>query len=100
MLPLTLASLVPAPGALTNVTLVGTRFDYTGLRAQWSSHCVVYLLFSQAVARRQDRFAPERAFPLECATSSLKFFPEPNPPCASYHGVSHPSVDGTQPDYP
>ena len=64
-LPLPLASLVPAPGALTNVTLIRTRFDYTGLCAQWSSHCVVYELFGQAVARLHDCFARERAFPLE-----------------------------------
>ena len=64
-LPLRLASLVPALGALTNVTLIRTRFDYTGLRAQWSSHCVVYQLFGQAVARLQDRYARERTFPLE-----------------------------------
>ena len=64
-LPLPLASLVPAPGALTNVTLFRTRFDYTGLCAQWSSQCVVYQLFGQAVARLQNRFVRERAFPLE-----------------------------------
>ena len=64
-LPLPLASLVPAPGALTNVTLIRTRFDYAGLRAQWSSHCVEDQLFGQAVARLQDRFARERTFPLE-----------------------------------
>ena len=64
-LPLPLVSLMPAPGALTNVTLVRVRFDYTGLRAQWSSHCVVYQLFGQAVASLQDRFARERVFPLE-----------------------------------
>ena len=64
-LPLPLASLVPAPGALTNVTLIRARFDYTGLRAQWSSRCVVYQLFGQAVVRLPDRFAQERVFPLE-----------------------------------
>ena len=64
-LPLPLASLVPAPGALTNVTLIRTRFDYTGLRARRNSHCVVYQLFGQAVARLQDRYARERTLPLE-----------------------------------
>ena len=62
-LPLPLASLVPIPGALTNLTLIRARFDCTGLRAQWSSHCVV--LFGQAVARLRNRFARERTFPLE-----------------------------------
>ena len=64
-LPLPLASLVPSPGALANVTLIRMRFDYTDLRAQWSSHCVVYQLFGQAVARLQDRYARERTIPLE-----------------------------------
>ena len=64
-LPLSLVSLMPAPGALTNVTLVRVRFGYTGLRAQWSSHGVVYQLFGQAVASLQDRFARDRVFPLE-----------------------------------
>ena len=36
-LPLPLASLVPAPGALVSVTLVRGLFDYMGLQAQWSS---------------------------------------------------------------
>ena len=64
-LPLPLVSLVPAPGALTDVTLVRVRFDYSGLRARWSSYHVVHQLFGQAVASLQDRFARERAFPLE-----------------------------------
>ena len=64
-LPLPLVPLVPVPRALTNVTLVRVRFDYTGFRARWSSHCVVYYLFAQAVASLQDRFARERVFPLE-----------------------------------
>ena len=64
-LPLRLVSLMPAPVALTNVTLVRVRFDYTGLRPQWSSHSVVYQLFGPAVASLQDRFARERVFPLE-----------------------------------
>ena len=62
---LPLASLVPAPEALTNVTLICTRFDYIGLRAQWSSQCVVYQLFGQALASLQECFARERVFPLE-----------------------------------
>ena len=41
------------------------RFDFTGLRAQWSSHCVAYQLFGQAAASLQDHFARERAFPSE-----------------------------------
>ena len=41
-LPLLLASLVPAPGALINVTPVCGLLDYTGVRAQWSSHCMLY----------------------------------------------------------
>ena len=36
-LPLPLVSRVPAPGALTKVTLVRGGFNYTNLRAQWSS---------------------------------------------------------------
>ena len=40
-LPLPLVSLVPAPGALTNVTLVRVRFDYTGLRALELTLCGV-----------------------------------------------------------
>ena len=44
-LPLPLTSLVPAPVALVNVTLVHGLFDYTDIRAQWSSHCMVYQLF-------------------------------------------------------
>ena len=63
-LPLPLVSLVPAPGVLTNVTLVRLRFDYTGMRVQWSSHRVVYQLFGQVVASLQDHFARERVFPL------------------------------------
>ena len=46
-LPLPLTSLLPLPGALFNITLAHSPFDYTGLRAQWSSHCVVYQLFGQ-----------------------------------------------------
>ena len=64
-LPLPFASLVPAPGALVNVTLVRGLFDYTGLQAQQSSHCVVYHLFGQAAARLRIRFAREQVFPLE-----------------------------------
>ena len=64
-LPLPLVSLMPAPGALTIVTLVRVHFDYSGVRAQWSSHSVVYQLLGQAIANLQHRFAPERAFPLE-----------------------------------
>ena len=64
-LPLPLASLVPALGPMTNVTLLHARFEHTGLRARWNSHCVVYQLFGQAVARLQDRFAQERVFRLE-----------------------------------
>ena len=79
-LPLRVVPLMPAPEALTNVTLVRVPFDYTGLRAQRSSHCVVYQLFGPAVASLQDRFARERVFPWRkgvCTTSLLKFFLEP-----------------------
>ena len=41
-LSLPLASLLLMPGALVNATLAGHPFNYTGLRAQSSSHCVVY----------------------------------------------------------
>ena len=64
-LALLLVSPVPAPGALTNVTLVRVRFDYTGSRAQWSSHCVLGQLFGQALASLQDCLARERVFLLE-----------------------------------
>ena len=64
-LPMPLVSLVPAPGALANVTLVRGGFGYTVLRAQWGSHCGVYQLFRHATARLRDRSVRERAFPLE-----------------------------------
>ena len=64
-LPLLLTLLVPAPGALVNVTLVRGMFNYTRLCAQWSSHCVVYQLFGQAAARLCGRFAGELVFSLE-----------------------------------
>ena len=61
-LPLPLTSLVPTLGAVVNFTLVREMFDYTGLSAQWSSHCVVYQLFGQAATHLRDRFAGERIF--------------------------------------
>ena len=56
---------MPSPGALVTVTLVHRTFDYKGLRAQWSSHCVAYQLFGQATTRVRDHFAGERVFFLE-----------------------------------
>ena len=64
-LPLPLTSLVPTPGAMANATRVRRMFNYTGLRAQCNSHCVVYQLFGQGVAPLRNRFAGERVFPLE-----------------------------------
>ena len=76
-LPLPLVSPVPAPGALTNVTLVCARFDYTCSPAKWSSHCVVYQLFGHAVASLQDVLR-KRGFSHwkrgGCTTSPLRFF--------------------------
>ena len=69
---LPLATLVPVPGALVNVTLVGGLFDDTDLRAQWSSHCIGHQLFGQAVARVGDPFAKNRWSrwsPTTCITS-------------------------------
>ena len=72
-LPLPLVSLVPAPGVLTSVTLVRVSFDYTCLRTEWSSQCVVYQLFSQAVARLQDHFERERV--LSSEVGSVYYLP-------------------------
>ena len=60
-----LAFLVPLPGALVNVTLVRESFDYTALRAQWSSHCVVYQLYGHSTARLDVRSGRMRSYPLK-----------------------------------
>ena len=59
------ASLLPMPGAMVNVTLARGPFDYTCLRAQWCSHCVVYQLFGQTAACLPCRVKGEGVFPSE-----------------------------------
>ena len=64
-LPVPLTSLLPMPGALINIILARSTFDYPRLRAQWSSRCLVYLLFGHATTRLCRHCAGERVFPLE-----------------------------------
>ena len=98
--PLSLFSLVPAPRALTNATPVRGGFDYTGLCAQWISHCVVYQPFGHATARLRECCATERAFPLKAGCvyylPSEIFARGPAQLCACYHRISQSSVDGPQ----